>query len=110
MAKKSFIDRIWENKDEFDKVETYPYSIDEDKVVERRDELNNVDYYVPLLLLRFVDLNYYDNVSDKVKSQLMKAHKLHRYVGVDLVKELLDKDFLMWIEEHKEWEDIVIKE
>ena len=112
---KSFIDKIWEDKKEFDKFEIPEFKIDHEKIREYSEEFNKLDIYLPIRILEEVDWDYPDRATAEALEQMRKANRLYRYLcenaldgEEDLSYELVLKDLYAWVQEHKEYEDILI--
>lgn len=111
----AFIDKIWENKDEFDNFQLPEFEIDHEKIDELLEDLSKLDIYLPILILDKLDYGYVDTATDEAREQMGKAHTLYRVLcenefdsDEDLSSELLLKDLYAWVQEHKEYEDILI--
>lgn len=80
-------------------------NINHDKVLSKIDELNKINDYIPLMLMRYVSLDYFDRATDKALKEYYKNRTALQVV--DDFNSFLEKDLTDWLNEHKEFEDII---
>ena len=113
MNEKHFIDLVYESKEEFDKIKIPNYKINHDKIRESLSEINELDCYLPLIILWKADPHYVDKANPEARRLMGTAYKLYRYLAdgspkqQDWSSELLIKDLYVWIEEHPEYKDFI---
>ena len=105
----TFIDKLWENKDNLELIKDEDFIINWEKAMEYQMELNSLNEYIPVLLKPLLDSNYISRQNDDVTEQFSKAYWIHKVADSDVLWEFLRKDCLAWIQEHPQFEDIIIK-
>ncbi len=74
-------------------------------ILSKIDELNKINDYIPLTLLRYVGLDYFDRATKEALKEYYKNRTdLQRASNYN---EYLEKDLKNWLKNHKEFEDIL---
>lgn len=80
-------------------------NLNHELILDKIDDLNKINDYIPLVLLRYVGVDYFDRATDKALSEYYKRRTdLQRASDFN---EYLEKDLKDWLEKHKEFEDIL---
>ena len=80
-------------------------NINHDKVLSKIDELNKINDYIPLMLMRYVGKDYFDRATDKALKEYYKNRTALQVV--DDFNDYLEKDLTDWLKKHKEFKDII---
>ena len=69
----TFIDKLWESKNNLELIEDEEFTLNWEKAMEYQDELNNLNEYIPILLKPLLDYNYISRQNEEVTEQFSKA-------------------------------------
>lgn len=115
---KSFIDKLFEDKTELDKVIAYPIRVKHSVVIERFDELNNERIYIPIQLQNYLKQSYYENLPQEEIERFIKSDKIHKTLTEESLgnkekhknlQKFIYADLIEWIRENPKWENIAVK-
>ena len=74
-------------------------------ILTKIDELNKITDYIPLVLIRYVGLSYFDHATNEALKEYYKNRTALQ--GATDFNEYLEKDLKDWLKKHKEFEDII---
>ena len=101
----SYIDKLWENKDNLELIQNKKYKINYDKAIEHLSRMKNG--YVPILLKPYLKTGYISTQSPEIIDQFEKAYLIYSRTSGELREEFMDKDLLGWVEENPQYKDIL---
>ena len=101
----SYIDRLWESKDNLELIKDKEYRINYKKAIEYISRMKNG--YVPILLKPYLKTGYISTQSPEIIEQFEKAYLIYIRTKGELREEFLRKELLGWIEENPQYKDIL---
>jgi len=79
--------------------------LNKNKVLEKVEELNKYNGYIPLLLHSYIDISYFDRISHKV--ELEYYHTRVALQGSSNPSEFLKEDLMKWIKQNPNYKEII---
>lgn len=79
-----------------------------DELIKHMDYFNNTREYVPLVLHRYLGLDYYKRIPKKVEMEFYKNRT--KLMGTDDYNRFLEDELKEWLKTHEEFNDIIINE
>lgn len=101
----SYIDKLWESKDNLELIQNQKYKINYDKAIEHLSRMKNG--YVPILLKPYLKTGYISTQSPEIIEQFEKAYLIYSRTSGELREEFMDKDLLGWVEENPQYKDML---
>lgn len=81
--------------------------LNHDKIIEHMDYFRQTKEYVPLVLHRYLGLDYYKRIPKKVEREFYKNRT--KLMGTDDYNKFLEDELKEWLETHEEFNDILIE-
>ena len=106
---KEYIDLLFEDKENLKMVEDSEFEFNTEKLDDYITLLNMREGYVPMLLRRFLTPDYIENQTPEVMERFNKAYAITMIANQPLLDEFLHKDLLGWLNDHPEFNDIIIR-
>ena len=106
---REYIDLLYEDKDNLKMIEDVEFEFNIEKLDDYITLLNMREGYVPMLLRRFLAPDYIENQTPEVREQFNKAYHITIIATQPLLDEFLNKDLLGWLNDHLEFNDIIIR-
>ena len=79
--------------------------LDYNRVIDRINEIEELNVYLPLVLCGFVSADYIDNLEDKEKQKYYKNRV--ELMGATDYNEYLEQDLHEWLKKHPQFKDII---
>ncbi len=76
--------------------------LDYDKLSENIGELNNVSYYVPIMLRDCMVKSYYDKLDDDSRDLIVGSYNMFKFIPNKV--QFMIEEMAYWLNEHSEWD------
>lgn len=84
------------------------FVLNHDKIITHMDYFKNTREYVPLVLHRYLDLDYFNRISRKV--ELEYYHNRNALMRTGDYNKFLEDELKEWLKTHEDFKDILIIE